>query len=310
MATTTATSETPTGWRHWWAVVRDTAKVLLDPDTAPRCAATAFFGFLSFFPAIATVVLIYGIVASGPLVIETVNAFSYFLPPLAVDILDEQLKMLAAAPPTTLGLGLLISIPLALWSGSRGVGALLFAMSRVRGAPERRGFIKEVLVSVGLTIAGSIFVVVALVTIAGLPALIPFPTGSAWLLLVFRWPVLLVLSAIVMMVLYRYGPDRHPHKLRYVWPGAVLASVLWILAGEIFSIYVQNWGNFSATFGSVSAAVVLMLWMYNSAQILVLGAAFNAALEHHDGEGPATGVVTGSGGDGPLAAVESPGQRE
>ncbi len=310
MATTAATLETATGWRHWWAVMRDTARVLLDPDTSPRCAATAFFGFLSFFPAIATVVLIYGIVASGPLVIETVNALSYFLPSLAVDILDEQLKMLAAAPPTTLGLGLLISIPLALWSGSRGVGALLFAMSRVRGAPERRGFIKEVLVAVGLTIAGSIFVVVALVTIAGLPALIPFPTGSTWLLLVLRWPVLLVLSAIVMMVLYRYGPDRHPHKLRYVWPGAVLASVLWILAGEIFSIYVQNWGNFSATFGSVSAAVVLMLWMYNSAQILVLGAAFNAALEHHAGEGPTSGVVTSSGGDRPLATVESPGQRK
>jgi membrane protein len=107
-----------------------------------------------------------------------------------------------------------------------------------------------------------------------------------------RWPVLLVISIVVMALLYRFGPDRHPHKFRFIWPGAVLASLLWLLAGAIFSIYVQNWGHYSATFGSVSAAVVLLLWMYNSAQILVLGAAFNAALEHEAGEGPASGVVT------------------
>ena len=107
-----------------------------------------------------------------------------------------------------------------------------------------------------------------------------------------RWPILLVISAVVMGVLYRFGPDRHPHKLRFIWPGAMLASVLWIVAGAVFSIYVQNWGNYSATFGSVSAAVVLLLWMYNSAQILVLGAAFNAVLEKAAGESPQTGVVT------------------
>jgi membrane protein len=282
------------GFAHWKGIALDTIKVFLDPDTSPRCAATAFFGFLSFFPAIATVALIYGIVASGPLVAETVDSFTYVLPGMALGILDEQLKNLAAAPPATLGIGLLISIPLALWSGSRGVEALLFAMSRVRGAPERRGFVKEAAIAVGLTVGGSIFVAVALLTVAGLPALLPFPTGAEWLLLVVRWPILLVISALVMALLYRFGPDRHPHRFRFIWPGAVLASLLWLLAGAIFSIYVQNWGNYSATFGSVSAAVVLLLWMYNSAQILVLGAAFNAALEKAAGVAPTSGVVTGS----------------
>jgi membrane protein len=280
------------GFAHWKAVVFAAVKVFFDPDTSPRCAATAFFGFLSFFPAIATVALIYGIIANEPLVADTVKSLGYVLPPMALTLLDEQLKMLATAPRITLGLGLLISVPLALWSGSRGVEALLFAMSRVRGAPERRGFVKELLVAVGMTIGGSLFVAVALATVAGLPALIPFPTGADWILLLVRWPVLLVISIVVMGLLYRFGPDRHPHKFRFIWPGAVLASLLWLLAGAIFSIYVQNWGHYSATFGSVSAAVVLLLWMYNSAQILVLGAAFNAALEHEAGEGPASGVVT------------------
>lgn len=267
------------GYARWWAVTTGTLKVLLDPDTSPRCGATAFFGFLSFFPALATIALLYGIVANHVLVAQTVHAVSYFLPSMALGILDEQLNLLATAPPATLSLGLLVSIPLALWSGSRGVEALLFAMSRVHGAPEKRGFVKEVLVAVGLTVGGSLFVAVALLTVAGLPALLPFPTGNQWLLLVFRWPVLLAISAAVMAGLYRWGPDRHPKQFRFIWPGAVLASILWIVAGAVFSIYAQNWGNYSATFGSVSAAVVLLLWMYNSAQILVLGAAFNAALE-------------------------------
>lgn len=270
----------------------DTSKVLLDPDTSPRCAAAAFFGFLSFFPAIATVALIYGLIANGALSAEVVGRLSYILPTMAVGILDEQLDLLAKAPPASLGLGLLISIPLALWSGSRGVEALLFAMSRVRGAPERRGFVKEVLVAVGMTIGGAVFVVTALLTVAGLPALLPFPSGGDWLLLVLRWPVLLIISAFVMGVLYRFGPDRHPHRLRFVWPGALLSSLLWVTAGAVFSIYVQNWGHYSATFGSVSAAVVLLLWMYNSAQVLVLGAAFNAAIEKAAGQAPHSGVVT------------------
>src|SRR3954471_2319386 len=90
---------------RWKAIAIDTVKVLLDPDTAPRCAATAFFGFLSFFPAIATIALIYGIVANGPLVAKTVDSLDYVLPAMALKILDEQLNMLASAPPTTLGLG-------------------------------------------------------------------------------------------------------------------------------------------------------------------------------------------------------------
>lgn len=91
--------------------------------------------------------------------------------------------------------------------------------------------------------------------------------------------MLLLLSVGVLSVLYRWGPDRHPRRLRYIWPGALLASLVWLLASAIFSIYVEHWGNYEATFGSVSAAVVLLLWLYNSAQIFVLGAAFNAALE-------------------------------
>jgi membrane protein len=268
------------GLRYWKRVALGTLRVFFDPDTSPRCAATAFFGFLSIFPAIATVALIYGLVANRTLVAGTVSSLQYILPNMALDVLGEQLDSLASQQRLTLSAGLLISVPLALWSGSRGVDALLYAMSRVRGEKPKRGIIARTLAAIALSIAGSIFVVVALLTVAGLPALIPFPSGEGLLVLVLRWPALLVLSVGVLAVLYRWGPDRHPRKFRYIWPGALLASLLWLLAGAVFSIYVENFGNYQATFGSVSAAVVLLLWLYNSAQILVLGAAFNAELEY------------------------------
>ena len=271
--------ETGSLLERWKGIALGTFRALTDPNNSPRCAATAFFGFLSIFPAVATVALLYGLIANRTIVAETVTSLRYVLPGPALDLLREQLNSLANQPNTTLGFGLLISVPLALWSGSRGVDALLFAMSRVRGEKEKRGFFKGAAVAIGLSLAGAVFVVVALLTVAGLPALIPFPSGDELLVLAWRWPVLLVLSVVVLAALYRWGPDRHPRKFRYIWPGALLASLLWLCAGAVFSIYVENFGNYQATFGSVSAAVVLLLWLYNSAQILVLGAAFNAELE-------------------------------
>ena len=266
--------------RRWAGIIVETARSFFtDRETSPRCAAAAFFGFLSFFPAIATVALIYGLVANRAMVGETIGSLRYLVPDLALKIVAEQLDLLAAQPQTTLGIGLLISVPLTLWSASRGVDALLFAMSRVRGEREKRGFLKSLFYAVALSIGGGIFTVIALVTVAGLPALLPWPSGEDMLVLAMRWPIFLVLSVLVLAALYRWGPDRHPRKFRYIWPGAILASLLWLLAGAIFSIYVQNWGHYEATFGSVSAAVVLLLWLYNSAQILVLGAAFNTEIE-------------------------------
>lgn len=286
MTTIVASEDRPSGWAYWWQVIVGTFRSFTDRDTSPRCAGAAFFGFLSFFPAIATIVLIYGLVADRTLLAETVDALQYILPGMALTILREQLVTLASQPNSTLGIGLLISIPLALWSGSRGVDALLYAMSQVRNETPRRGIIKTILVAVGTTLVGSIFVVVALATVAGLPALIPFPSGEDLMLLLIRWPILMAVTVGVFALLYRWGPDRHPRKYRYIWPGAILASMLWIFAGALFSIYVENWGNYEVTFGSVSAAVVLLLWMYNSTQILVLGAAFNAELERAGGVRP------------------------
>lgn len=257
-----------------------TIKAFLDPDTSLRCAGTAFFGFLSLFPAVGIVAFAYGLVADIKTFMATIETLQGLVPAAVVEVLREQLAILVTQPPATLSIGLAASIVLALWSGSRGISALIYAMSRVRQEPERRNFVQTAFISVFMTVGGAIFLAIAMITIAGVPALIPFPSGSDLLVLALRWPVLMLLTTAVLSALYRWGPDRHPRQFKHIWPGAILASLLWLAAGALFSIYVQNFSNYQATFGSVTAAVVLLLWLYNSAQIFVLGAAFNAQLEY------------------------------
>ena len=267
-------------WRRVFDFLVRCFRTFGDADTSLRCAGTAFFGFLSLFPAVATVVLVFGLFADRAALAATIDAFRYVLPNQVLDILREQMTMLIAQPPATIGIGLVISIVLALWSGSRGVNALVYAMSRVRHEPERRNFIRAALMAIGLSVAGALFMVIALALIAGLPALFPWPSSEEWLLLLIRWPALLVLTTLALMALYRWGPDRHPRRFRHIWPGAVFASALWIFAGALFSIYVENFGNYQASFGSVTAAIVMLLWFYNSAQIFVFGAVVNSELQY------------------------------
>jgi membrane protein len=273
-------AESRSRWRRWLDFLLRCFRTFGDADTSLRCAGTAFFAFLSLFPAIATVVLVFGLFADRADLAATIDALRYVLPMQVLDVLREQMTMLIAQPPGTIGIGLVVSVALALWSGSRGVNALVYAMSRVRHEPERRSFIKAALVSIGLSVAGAVFLVVALAIIAGLPALFPWPSREEWLLLVVRWPALMVLAMLALMALYRWGPDRHPRRFRYIWPGAVFASLVWIFAGALFSIYVENFSNYQASFGSVTAAIVMLLWLYNSAQIFVLGAVVNSELEY------------------------------
>jgi membrane protein len=197
-------------------------------------------------------------------------------------VIVDQLDKLMNQPPAGLGIGLAISIAVALWSGSRGVNALIYTASAAYYEKVDRNFIVAVILSFVVTVLGAGFMIVALALTAALPILTglsPIPGTGEQLALLLRWPILMGLAIVAFSLLYRFTIDRRAAKARWIWPGAVLAALLWLGICVGFSLYVENFGEFEASFGSLAAAVVLLFWLYISAQIFVLGAAFNAEIE-------------------------------
>ena len=110
-----------------------------------------------------------------------------------------------------------------------------------------------------------------------------------------RWVVLLVGMLVALAMLYRYGPDRDRPAWSWVSPGAIVATVLWLVGSALFAFYTANFGKYNETYGSLGAVVVMMLWLYISALAVLFGAELNAELEtadrprHHQGTGAADG---------------------
>lgn len=279
----TATAAVPKNYRRRWRrVLRRSARAMMQMETSMRCAGVAYFGFLSLFPSISTVVLLIGLLAKPGFLADMVDRLDGLIPAPAKQVLANQLVTLLAQPRAGLGVGLAISLIVALWSGSRGVAALIYAASRTRQEPERRGLIMTVVVSIVTTLAAALAMLVALTLVAVLPAyfaILPWLGHNQTALLLLRWPLLLGLGVLAIAAFYRFAPDRRSHRARWIWPGAIIAAVLWLVVCALFSFYVESIGNFEATFGSLATAIVLLLWMYNSALILVLGATINAELE-------------------------------
>lgn len=268
--------------RRWRRVLWRTAKSMTQMDTSMRCAGVAYFGFLSLFPAVATLVLLIGLFAPPSFLANMVDRLEGLIPEAALQVVAGQLVALLEQPRAGLGLGLLLSLSIAMWSGSRGVAALMFATSRTRAEPEKRSLVAAIVISIATTLVAGIAMIAALALVAIVPAVLgalPWLGTNQILLLLLRWPVLLVLGVLLIAAFYRFAPDRKARRARWIWPGAVIATLLWLIVCVAFSFYVERIGNFEASFGSLATATVLLLWMYNSALIAVLGATINAELE-------------------------------
>lgn len=270
------------GLKGWRRVILHTIRTMSERDMGLRCAGVAFFGFLSIFPAIGILVSLVGILGDHAQMRGEVERLSDLMPEIAFAMIVNQLDSFMSQPPAGLGIGLAVSLVVVLWSSSRGVDALIYATSVAYGEKKDRGFILSVLISFAVTVLGALFMVVALTLTAAIPiitGLSPIPGSGESLALWLRWPALLTISILAFALLYRFALNRRGPKLRWVWPGATLAALIWIGSCVLFSLYVENFGDFEVTFGSLAAAVVLLFWMFISAQIFVFGAAFNAGIE-------------------------------
>ncbi len=242
----------------------------------------AFFGFLSLFPAMIAAISAYGLVADPTQIRTQAQSVSSGLPKSAGNLLMQQIDQLTSTPQQSLSIGLIISLALALWSASGGVGNLISAVNLAYDEEESRGFIKRKALALGLTIGAVVFALVAVGLVAVAPAAfdaIGLSTLARVVAEVVRWVLLLGLVMVGLAVTYRLAPDRASPRFSWVSTGAVVATVIWLVASVGFSLYVDNFSSYGKTYGSLAAVVVLLLWLWITCYIILLGAEINAESE-------------------------------
>jgi membrane protein len=171
---------------------------------------------------------------------------------------------------------------IAIWSASSGTKHLIEAVNVAYDEDEGRGFVRVRFLAMLFTLAAIAFLIVAVGLIAVLPSALADAGVPAQVRAAFdiaRWPLLAVLMMLGLAVVYRVAPDRRDPKWRWVSWGAVLATVIWIAGSALFAVYTSNLGNYDQTYGSLGGIVVVMLWLYLTALVVILGAELNAELE-------------------------------
>lgn len=268
--------------RGWGDILRRVKRRLKGDRLSMIAAGVAFYAMLAVFPALLAVVAIYGLVADPAQVERQLAVLAVLLPPQASAVLLGQLHDLVQTDGRALGLGAVVGIGLALWSASAGVRTFMEALNVAYEERERRGFLRFHGTALLLTLGG----IVAFALIVGILVAVPLAVrfvglddalGS--LVSIARWPLVVFAVIAGLAVLYRYGPSRDAPKWQWVSCGAGIAVALWLAGSVAFSFYVTRFGNYNATYGSMGAVVVLLLWFLLSAYVVLLGAEINAEME-------------------------------
>ena len=287
-------AETPTQipWAGWKQILKR-AWAENKADNMPIIAGgVAFFGFLSIFPALIALISLYGLVASPETVARQVEDLSAQLPASAADLIGDQLNAIVANSGSALSISLVVSILAALWSASGGVGNVITAVNLAYDEVEARGFVKLKLTSLALTLGAIVFVLVTFGLVAVVPAVIealPFGAIGTFLAQAARWLLLLAVFAGALAVLYRIAPDRDAPRFSWVSLGAVVVTLIWALVSVGFSVYVDNFGSYDKTYGAIAGVIVLMLWLYLTCFLVLLGAEINSEAEHQTAHDTTTG---------------------
>lgn len=272
----------------------------------------AFYGFLAIVPLLGTVVLLYGLIADADTVLHDMRSLVAALPAYAAHFVAGQLAEIVNASSGKKGLGLVVALALALFGARNGAASIISALNIDYEEEERRGFLRIALLALTITAAAALLALMAVIAIAALghlDKLLPNTPGPVLLLGKIGTYVLLLLGgAAAAATLYRYGPDRG--RARWVWltPGSVAAAIGWVVLTLGFGAYVARVDDYSASYGSLSAIVVLLTWLYLSSYVLLLGAELNSELEHQTVRDTTSGIEQPLGTRGAWAADHVAGQ--
>lgn len=269
-------------WHYWgtiWGAVGQVSNMADRTHMGLMAAGIAFFGMFAIFPALGALIAIFGLVANPMVVEEQVAMFDDVMPPGASDLIADQVHRLVTAQTGTLGWTTFVSLLAALWAARAGTASLVQGLNAIHRIPNRGGVL-HVAVSIMITLSLIGIGLIALFAVIIAPILIalaPVAYSTAWLLEGIRWIVALTALLMALGILYRFGPNGRM-RMAWVTPGAVLVIILWLAASAAFSAYLTRFDSYNQIYGSIGAVIALMMWLYISAFLVLLGAAFNEVI--------------------------------
>jgi membrane protein len=269
--------------RGWYDILWRTYREMNSDRLLSIAGGVSFFVLLAIFPAITALVSAYGLFFNAWTITNNLSLLSDVVPGNVLSIVHEQASRITSNSGRALSIGFVVGILVSLWSAMSGVKAMIDALNVIYEQKEGRNFLKLNLVALVFTLAGFAAFLLAIAAVVVLPLILsPIGLGSLTetLTRIARWPVLLVVLLIGLAVLYRYGPDRRAARWQWVTVGSLFAAVTWIVASFLFSWYLASFANYNATYGSLGAVVGLMIWLWISTIVVLLGAELNAEIEH------------------------------
>ncbi len=273
------------GKSGWHQVIVGAMREAVTDRVSLAAAGCGFYATMALFPAISVLISVYGLVFNVQSVEQQLALLRELLPPPAFALISERVHELVSQPNDTLSISLLVSLVVAFWSASAGTKSVLSALNVAYDTVERRGILGFQLTALAMTLCAVAAAVLAIAVLVFLPTVISFiglSDYSASLINIFSMALLVVLVGGAIALLYRYGPYRERQRGRQIFAGAILATLLWLIASEGLSYYVAHIARFGVTYGPLGAVVAIMLWFYLTAYAVLLGAEVNSQLEHRN----------------------------
>ncbi len=270
-------------WRGWRDIALRTYLEAQDDRLLALAAAIVFYSLVALFPAIAAGVSLYALFADAGTIGKHLSLVSGVIPAEALDMIRQEIIRIGAKSDGKLTFGFLLGLGIALWSANAGMKALFDALNIIYDEQEKRSLLRLNLISLLFTAGAIGAVLLAIGAVVVFPLLLAaFGLSRIDLLMIgyLRWPVMFVLIIAALAVLYRYGPSRRLAKWRWISIGSVFAASAWLAVSSLFSWYLGNFANYNATYGALGAVVGLMMWMWLSAIVVLVGAELNSEIEH------------------------------
>ncbi len=252
-----------------------------EKNVALIAAGVAFYAMLSLFPALAALVAILGLISNPTVVVAQLEDMRGLMPPDVYDIIHNQVVGLVTTSTGTLGWAGTVSLLAALWSARAGVGAMMIGLNSVYNERNRNAamhYVRALVLTFGLVMVG----IIALITVVIAPIVLSFiPLGvfGYFVADVIRWSIAIVVLLAGVGVLYRFGPNRRAARIGWITFGAVFAVMAWAVLSIGFSYYVANFGNYNQVYGSIGAVIAMLVWLWISSFLVLMGASWNAQVE-------------------------------